>query len=64
MRWLKLQLYVGTKSSKETPASIMWVEAEGSSETLAAFYQTARCHTPQDSNIYIRHREKSRLINT
>jgi hypothetical protein len=35
----------------------MWVEAEGSSEMSAIFYQTARCYTPQDSNIYIRHHE-------
>lgn len=35
----------------------MRAEAEGSSETSAAFYQAAQCHTPQDSNIYIRHRE-------
>jgi len=35
----------------------MWIEAECSSETSAAFDQAARCHTPQGSNISIRHRE-------
>jgi len=57
MKCLKLWLYKGTKVSRETRASIMWIEEEASSETSTAFYQAARCHAPQDSNIYIRHRE-------